>query len=163
MYTVFVFLHVLSAAFWISLIPVMMLLGKMLDRVKGTPAELTIMRTIIGMGMLLGNLGGIGVLITGPALVGVAHYPWFPFGSEDWLAYKQVIYVIILLINFAVMIPLSKKVRKQLAEEMSGAGKGPGASDSLRALYKKTGTVGMIMSLLVLTNFILGIIGKRGF
>ena len=163
MYNFFVLLHVLSAAFWIALIPVMALLGKMLARVKGTPAELTVMRTIVGMGMLLGNLGGIGILITGPGMVGIAHYPWFPFGSEDWLAWKQVIYCVILLINFAVMVPLSKKVRKQLAEEMSGAGKGPGASEQLRALYDRTGKVGMIMSLLVLTNIVLGILGKRGF
>lgn len=156
MYIAFVILHVICAGIWISLMPLSMSLGKLIKRSAGTLGELYLMRAMLGAGRFLGNIGGIGILITGGAITSIGKYGWFPFNTFPWLAYKQTIFFLILIMLFSMFVPASKRAAKMLAEEMGGPKANMGASTELRAAMAKVGTLGMIMGIFVLVNIILG-------
>jgi hypothetical protein len=156
MYTVFIILHVLCAGIWVGLGVVTVLTNNFRKRAAGTLGELYLMRSTLIYGSVMGNIGGIGILITGPALAGIHHLPWFAFDAVPWLAIKQVVFVIVLLITFAIYVPLSKKIGRQIGEEMGGANPAGGASAELRGMFDRIVTVGMIVQVLVLLNIVLG-------
>ncbi|MEO6940063.1 MAG: hypothetical protein ABI444_08015 [Candidatus Kapaibacterium sp.] len=157
MYTVFLILHVVCGGIWIGLVPAMMVLAGQRNKSKGTLGELYLIRAMGGAAALMGNLGGIGILISGGAIVGIAHFGWFPFGTLDWLAVKQTIYVILLGMSFGVMLPLSKKIQKLNGEAIAGPNASRGASAELSGLVAKTVMFGRLMGLMVLINIILGV------
>jgi len=156
MYIAFLILHVISAGVWIALLPLQWVINKLTKRAAGNLGELYLMRASIGSGRLLGNLGGIGILITGGGLVGIGRYGWFPFDTHAWLAYKQIIYIVILAILFALFIPAVKKAARLVGEEMGGPTANMGASTELRNAMARMNMIGMIMNLFVLINIILG-------
>ncbi|MFI5262921.1 MAG: hypothetical protein ACHQM6_00240 [Candidatus Kapaibacterium sp.] len=122
---------------------------------KGTPAELTVMANLNMIGATFGMIGGLGILITGGALTGIESYKWFAFSEFPWLAWKQVIYVVILIINFSIVMPASKKMSKLIAEKVAAGGQG-GASDEIRALGARIGMFAPLMNILALVNMVLG-------
>ena len=156
MYTVFVILHILSAGVWIGLGVVTVLTNNFRKRAAGTLGELYLMRSALICGSVMGNIGGIGILITGPALAGIHGLPWFPFGTLPWLAIKQLVFLVVLLITFAIYVPQSKKIGRKIGEEMGGANPSRGASSELRTMFDRIVTVGMVVQMLVLLNIILG-------
>ena len=156
MYTVFVILHILSAGVWIGLGVVTVLTNNFRQRAAGTLGELYLMRLTLICGSVMGNIGGIGILITGPAMAGIHGLPWFPFGTLPWLAIKQVVFLVVLLITFAIYVPRSKKIGRRIGEEMGGANPAMGASAELRTMFDRIVTVGMVVQILVLLNIILG-------
>jgi hypothetical protein len=156
MYTAFVILHVLSAGVWIGLGVVTVLTNNFRIRAAGTLGELYLMRATLIYGAVMGNIGGIGILITGPAIAGIHHLPWFAFSAVPWLAIKQVVFVIVLAMTFAIYVPRSKKIGRRIGEEMGGATPASGASVELRGMFDRLVTVGLIIQLLVLLNVILG-------
>ncbi len=156
MYTIFVILHILSAGIWTGLGVVMILANNFRQRAAGTLGELYLMRMTLICGSVMGNIGGIGILITGPAMAGIDHQPWFAFETLPWLALKQVIFMIILGITFAIYVPRSKRIGKRIGEEMGGAHPAGGASAELRVMFDKLITIGIITQGLVLLNIILG-------
>ena len=157
MYTVFLILHILSAGVWIGLGVVTVLTNNFRKRAAGTLGELYLMRSTLIYGSVMGNIGGIGILISGPAIAGMAHLPWFAFGTWPWLAIKQVVFVIVLALTFAVYVPHSKRLGRRIAEEMGGASPAAGASRELRTMFDRIVTIGMIIQILVLLNIILGV------
>jgi hypothetical protein len=156
MYVIFVVLHILSAGIWIGLGVVTVLVNNFRKRAAGTLGELYLMRSTLIYGSVMGNIGGIGILITGPAIAGIHHLPWFAFNTVPWLAIKQVIFIVVLAITFAIYVPLSKKIGRKLGEEMGGANPAGGASMDLRTMFDRIVTIGMVVQILVLTNIILG-------
>lgn len=154
MYNVFLFLHIICASMTIALMPFSIFMGKKTKRSKDTPAELYNIQTEFYISKTLGMIGGIGLLITGGGLAGVGHYPWFDFTGFPWLAWKQTFYILILAINFALMVPLAKKIMPMIAQRLSIGN--VGATDEIRALATKASMFGMIMTLLTLINTWLG-------
>ena len=157
MFTIFLILHILCAAIWFALGLVNMLLMRQAVKAKGTAAELSFMSSQALAGRVMGMIGGIGILLTGGAITGIMHFGWFPFGTSDWLATKQVIFVILLIISFAVVMPVGKKIDAMIASEQAGPNASRGASQPLREAMNKLKTFGIIMNLLVLINIILGV------
>ena len=155
MYTVFVILHIISAGTWIGLGVVTVLLTGLRKKAQGTLGELYLIRAGVLFGAVMGNIGGIGILITGGAMAGI-RYSWFPFSTLPWLAIKQTIFVILLIMTFAIMVPKSKKIRAMSGEELGGKNPGGGASLALRTMMDQVHTIGMFMQMLILTNIILG-------
>ena len=156
MYTIFVILHILSAGVWIGLGVVTILTNNFRIRASGTLGELYLMRLTLICGSVMGNIGGIGILITGPAIAGIRHLPWFGFSEAPWLAIKQVVFLVVLAITFAIYVPRSKKIGRKIGEEMGGAHPATGASSELRTMFDHIVTIGMIIQVLVLLNIILG-------
>lgn len=159
-YNIFLFLHIFFAGMVLSLFPFSIFMKKKVARSKGTPVELYNIQMEFAVGRFMGMIGGIGLLIAGGAMTGIGKMPWFAFGNEQylWLAIKQVVYVVVLIVNFGFMMPVGKKAMPLIAQEMSKGGAG-GATDEIRALAAKAGMFGAIMGLLGLTNAILGVFG----
>jgi hypothetical protein len=108
------------------------------------------------LGTVLGSLSGIGLLLTGGAYTGMMHLGWFPFGTLNWLAYKQVIFVILLLMSFLIVMPKGKKIDVLIASEMASPNASKGASNELRQMMGTLKSVGTLMFLMVLANIVLG-------
>jgi len=156
MYVLFVILHILSAGVWIGLGVVTMLANRYRKRVAGSFGELYVMRITTIFAGVMGNVGGIGILITGSAIAGIRHLPWFDFGGVPWLAVKQTVFVIVLAMTFAMFVPRSKQVKRMIGEAMGGAQPHSGASDELRRAFDRFVAIGLAIQFLVLLNIILG-------
>ena len=155
MTNLFRILHIFFASMTLALLPVAIIMMGKMKRSKGTPAELTTMSNLNLLGKTMGMIGGLGILITGGALVGIESYKWFSFSEFPWLAWKQTIFVIILIINFAVVMPTSKKLTKLIEERLAAGGTG-GATDEIRALGARIGMFAPIMNLLAIVAMALG-------
>jgi hypothetical protein len=156
MYTSLVVLHIISAGIWVALGVVAIFLNSFRKRVAGTAGELYLMRALIMFGAIMGNIGGIGILITGGAMTGMVWHAWFDFNLLPWLATKQVIYVVLLIMTFGIMLPVSKKAGRMIAEEMAGLNPAGGASAALRSTMDRVVAIGLFMQLLIITNIVLG-------
>lgn len=138
----------------IALLPFDFFMSKKTKRSKDTPIELSNIQTQFYIGKTLGMIGGIGLLITGGGMAGIGHYPWFDFADFPWLAYKQSFYIVILLVNFAFLVPVAKKIMPLIAQRMSIGN--VGATDEIRALASKAAIFAMVMNILTLINTWLG-------
>jgi hypothetical protein len=156
MYVVFVILHILSAGVWIGLGVVTVLANRYRKRIAGSYGELYIMRITLKLGSAMGNIGGIGILITGGAMAGIRHLPWFDFSAVPWLAVKQVVFVLVLAMTFGLFVPASKRAGRMIGEAMGGAKPQAGAPAELRTAFDRFITIGLMIQLLVLLNIILG-------
>jgi hypothetical protein len=147
--------HIYFASMLIALLPIALIMLRRMKATKGTPAELTVMGNLNLIGATFGMIGGLGILITGGGLVGIESYKWFSFSDFPWLAWKQTIFVVILIINFSIVVPASKKMSKLIAERVAAGGTG-GATDEIRALGARIGMFAPIMNILALVNLVLG-------
>src|SRR5690349_25845 len=103
---------------------------------------------------VMGNVGGIGILITGGVIAGMRHASWFDFAGVPWLAVKQLVFVIVLALTFAVFVPRSKSVKRMIGEAMGSANPHAGASDELRRAFDRFIAIGLAIQFLVLLNII---------
>ena len=147
--------HILFASVVTALLPLALLLMRRMKATKGIPAELTTMANLNLIGKTFGMFGGLGILITGAALTGIENYKWFAFSEFPWLAWKQTLFVGILIINIAVVAPASKKMNVLIDARLAEGGAG-GATDEIRALGAKIGMFAPIMNLLGLAALVLG-------
>lgn len=153
MYLAFKVIHIFCACMTLSLLPLSFWFRSYNKKVAGTPAELVAIASEFGIGRFMGMIGGIGLLISGGAMAGVAHYGWFDFTNYGWLAWKQTVYVIILAVNFGTMMPVAKKTMPQVMAQIKTGGL---ATDAIRAGASKAAMIGIVLSILGLTNLILG-------
>ena len=93
---------------------------------------------------LLGQLGGVGVLITGIGLISIDGYALFGIGgfTPTWLFIKQVIYVIAIVIVGAV-------ITRGMREMMTAGGSGEIPPRVQMASY--------LVNALVLVNIVLAV------
>lgn len=159
MYEVFLAIHVLCAGLWVANLPVALILNKLRKRAENTAGEVHYMAAAGRIGLIMGNIGAIGILLSGPALEGMSPaYGWFQFSEPGmmWLALKQIIFVLAIVITGAMLIPRSKKLRVLLQQHMDPKRANTGASDELRAAFQNYVTAGVILNTMVLINIILG-------
>ncbi len=160
MYNVLLFFHIFFAAMVLALVPFGIFMKGRKARSKGTPVELYNIQMEFAVGRFMGMIGGIGLLIAGGGLAGIGKMPWFAFGNEQflWLAVKQSVYVVVLILNFGFMMPVGKKAMPLIAQQIAAGGSG-GATDEIRALAAKASMIGTLMGLLGMTNAVLGVFG----
>ena len=80
--------------------------------IDGKPGLMRKERLFSTMG---GHLGFLGIFITGGIMASLKsgpHYGWFNFAEYGWLAWKQVLFFIAMIIVFAVVMPGSSKLKK---------------------------------------------------
>jgi len=154
--TFLLILHIIFAGTWVTLGIANLIMVGLAGKHRGTYAELPILKAQATLGTVLGSISGIGILVTGGAYTGILSLGWFPFGTLNWLAAKQTIFVILLALSFGVMMPKGKKIDAMIAAEMASPNAVNGASDALRSAMATLKTVGTLMFLLVLTNIVLG-------
>jgi hypothetical protein len=156
MYTFWVILHIISAGAFVGLGFATLITNGLRKGAAGTAGEFYYMRTLLMQARVLGNIGAIGVLITGAAAAGMAHLPWFAFGQLPWLALKQTVWVIIAIITGALFIPRAVRARKMIVTELTMPAVSSGASSALKRIINQVVVVIYLIELLVLVNVILG-------
>lgn len=68
---------------------------------------------------LFGIIGSVGILVTGIILTLLnSSFSFFQFTSNHWLATKQIVMVIILILLFTAFIPSAKLLRKELEKDI---------------------------------------------
>jgi len=155
LYTLFVVLHILSAGVVIGLITVAVIGTAMRRKVQGTPGEIASIRSAAMMAPIMGNIGSIGLLVSGVALT-LLQYSFFPFTSLPWLALMQTDFVIIMAIVGAIIAPRGKKILTMANAELSSSGAAQGASVELRALANKQYATIILIAVLVVIAVALG-------
>ena len=155
MYTVFVVLHLISVGIGVGLVVMTIIGTQMRKKVVGTPAEIAAIRSGAMMAPIMGNLATAGLLITG-AVMTFMNYSWLPFSTFPWLAIKQCVFVVLLLVSFFMLKPRGEKILKMASAEISSPSAAQGASAELRALVGKQYATVMFVALLVLINMSLG-------
>ncbi|SRR5579883_844669 len=154
-YTLFVILHIISVGVIIGLIVSMIIGTALRKKVAGTPGEIAAMRNGAVMAERMSIIGSNGILITGIVMT-LLQYSFFPFSTFPWLAIKQTVFAIILIISFSMLMPNGKRIHKKAEEELSSPNAAHGASDELRKMVNRQYAVAMFVAVLVLINISLG-------
>ncbi len=106
-------------------------------------------------GKIMGSTALIGLLVTGVTLTFIS-YSFFPFSTLPWLALKQTVYVIVLLVAILGTIPRGEKIHAMAVSELAGSNAALGASAELRQLVSRQFATVMIIGFFVLINMSLG-------
>ena len=144
MYPTYITLHILFAGIWLSFFVTEFILRGRINKevsVKENISSYLMFTNIFGIS------GSIGILLTGILLVLNSGYGFFDMTSNHWLAAKQIILVLILLITFSMVIPTAGEIRRELGKN------GDMPKNNLKKLFKAN----IIINALVLVNFLFAI------
>lgn len=148
--TILLALHVISAAIWLSILPAQMMLGKAIAKNEHPASKKDLVSTLISFIGFAGNVGGNGVLLTGIVMVAMTpYYGFFDFSGNHWLASKQIIMVFLLGIVGAVVIPVSKKIRKSIEQSVHLT-----VEDDIMKLVSKISLWTKISAVMIILNFL---------
>jgi len=145
LFPIYITLHIIFAGLWLSFFIIEIILRGKIN--KGISVNENV-SNYLTFANLFGNIGAIGILLTGILLVVNSGYGFFDMSSNHWLASKQIILVIILIVTFAMVIPTMKKVRKDLKNDNETL-----PNSNLKKLFKAN----LIINILVLLNFLFAI------
>jgi hypothetical protein len=155
MYTAIVVLHLLSVGVIVGLITSAIIGTAMRKKIAGTPAELAAIKNAATVTPIMANIGSNGLLVTG-IIMTLMQWSFFSFSTLPWLAIKQSIFVLILIISFASLMPRGKKILNMAVAELGSPNAAKGASEELRKLVNTQYATTLFVGLLVLCNMILG-------
>lgn len=153
-YSYFLFLHIISAFIWLSMIPADLILSGIIKKNDGKPINKDLVSAWLKILNLTGMIGLTGILISGIALV-VIHpvFTLMDFSSNHWLVSKQVITVLLIVLTGMKFIPIGKKVRLALADNLSASDAATTeAVNNIKTLSK----LAKIMAALLVVNFLFG-------
>jgi hypothetical protein len=147
--------HILSAVIWLSILPADLILRQFITHSKGKTGERKLLSLYLKLTNKAGTFGMLGLLITGIILVSILpYYSFFQFSANHWLATKQVMMVVILIVIFGILIPRAKKVRTELTDDLESSAE---FSSSFYDRLSKLWSIITIINILVLINFLLAI------
>lgn len=145
MYTEVVTFHIIFAGIWLAFFIIELTLRKQI--VKSNSHEKASL--YLSFTNSLGTIGSIGILLSGIIMVMMNnHYGFFDMSGEHWLATKQMILVVILVLTGIMLIPNAKKVKLKLGEDQK--------VDDIPEL-RKIFLANQIINYLVLINFIFAV------
>lgn len=111
-------LHIIFAGIWSIFFAADIILKKQIRNQTDFDIKSNLYSLYLKFTNLFGIVGSVGIAITGIILVLSNHgYGFFDMSHAHWLATKQIIFVIILIITFAKIIPESKKLRLSITEK----------------------------------------------
>lgn len=148
-------LHVVFAGIWLINLLTDFLLRRYIITNKNKIGEKKFIHLYLLFANLFGMIGAIGILITGITMV-VQNpaYGFFRMSSNHWLATKQILMVVLLVILGGFIIPTAKKVRTAIGKDLEN--QNPLNEDGYKNLQKlfKLNTA---INIIVLINFLLAI------
>lgn len=145
-------LHILSAVVWLGLLPADLSLRKYIKKYRGREGEGRLISAYLYITNISGMIGMTGVLLTGVILTFILpYYSFFDFSTNHWLAAKQVVMVILLVLVFAFLIPKARQVRTSIKGDLEETF--PLNDETYRKL-EGLKTIVTISNLLVLLNFL---------
>ncbi|MDA3860053.1 MAG: DUF2269 family protein [Melioribacteraceae bacterium] len=145
MYPTYITLHIIFAGIWLGFVAVELILKGKIN--KGISVNENVSNYLL-FSNFFGLSGSIGILITGILLVLNSGYGFFDMSSNHWLASKQILLVVNLLITGIVLVPAAKKIRKELEDKLEEL-----SSDNLKKIFRAN----LIINLLVLLNILFAI------
>jgi len=145
MYNVLVTIHIIAAGIWLSNF---IFSSVIKDQVKGNLRNnLNLVSFYLKYSNIIGMVGSMMILLTGITLVVMSsHFTFLEMKANHWLSTKQIIMVVILIMIFAFLIPSAKKLKKTLADNLSGDSE-----------FKSFNKINLTLNILVLINFLLAI------
>lgn len=149
-------IHIIAAGFWIAQLPVEMYFRRQQREAKGTADELQSLLTQINVQGVLGQFGGMGILLSGLGLIAVEGLGFLGIGAPTptWLVIKQVIYIILLVTVFALIRPQSERILAALRQAAQGS---DGVTAEISDLAARFGMISTLHSVLVLVNIVLAV------
>jgi len=148
--------HLLLAGIWFAQLVADWGFSRARQGAEGKAVELPLMMAQVKVLILMGQIGGIGVLLTGFALLWVNGYGLFNVGglTPTWLLIKQVGMVIALALVFGLVAPAQRK----LAPAFIAAAKGtPRVTPEITQLMTQLVGVTRLVNLIVLLAVLLGV------
>ena len=148
-------LHIVFAGMWlINLAAYPILRGSVVHN-KNKSGEKKFIHLYLTFANLFGMIGGAGILLTGIFMVtDNSLYGFFQFTANHWLAAKQILMVILLVILGVIIIPTSKKVRIAIGSDFE---KNEPLSEDVYNNLNKLFNWNVVINLIVLINFLLAI------
>jgi uncharacterized membrane protein len=145
MYPTYITLHITFSGIWLAFIAIEFILKGRIN--KGISVNENASNYLL-FSNVFGITGSIGILVTGILLVLNSGYGFFDMSSNHWLATKQILLVVILIITGMMIIPTAKKIRKELENKVEELSK-----ENLKKIFRAN----MIINILVLLNILFAI------
>lgn len=148
-------IHIVFAGMWLLSLIAHPILSKYVILNKNKNCEKKFIHLYLTFANLFGMIGGIGILLTGIAMVfNNPFYGFFQFTANHWLIAKQVLMILLLFILVVKVIPTSKKIRKAIGTNFET---NDPVSDETYNNIKKLFKFTAVMNALILINFLLAI------
>jgi hypothetical protein len=141
---IFLVIHIIAAGLWIAQFPISLIFGQV--RKKIDPASLaTVRMTQENVISALGRIGGIGILISGFALLGSNGWGFLGLGrpTPNWLIAKQVFFIV----GFVLVVAVIGTGQRQLRR----------AGADTEAIMKRLVTTSYLVNAIVLANIVLSV------
>jgi hypothetical protein len=153
---IFLALHIISAGIWIAQLPLEVFFRRMVKQAEGTSSELTLRMTWLRLLGNMGQIGGMGVLLTGLGLIAVNGYGFLGIGAftPAWLFIKQVVYLILLVMVFTLIRKGSEQMEAAMTLAQTSNGK---VTPELRSMTERFSRIALAHNLLVLVNILLAV------
>jgi len=147
-------LHIVFAGIWLlNFVSEPVLRSQILTN-KNKSGERKFISLYLTFANLLGIIGATGILVTGIALVLNSSYGFFRMTDNHWLATKQILMIVLLVIIGAVLIPTAKKLRAAIGTDLES---GTQISEEGYKTLKKIFTLNLVINIIVLINFLFAI------
>jgi hypothetical protein len=148
--------HIIFTGVWISQFAIDIAFRRVMRGSKDKPVELPLLMAQIRVVSLIGQIGGIGILVTGLGLLAISGYGFLNIGglTPNWLLFKQVIYLAAMGLVLLVFIPTERKLGPQFVAAAKGT---PAVTPEIRALHIRLQMTSNLINLLVLINIMLAV------
>lgn len=147
-------LHIVFAGIWLINFATEPVLRWQILTNKNKSGERKFISLYLTFANLLGIIGATGILVTGITLVLNSGFGFFRMTDNHWLATKQILMVVLLIIIGAVIIPAAKKLRTAIGADLENMS--PISEEGYKTL-KKLFATNRAINIIVLINFLLAI------
>src|SRR6266536_793954 len=115
-------LHIISAGIWIAQLAAEFAFRSVMRGSQGKPIELPLLMAKVRVVNFMGQVGGIGILLTGFALLWAENLAFLGIGgfTPTWLLIKQIVYLVAMGIAFLFIIPTQRKLVPQFISAARG-------------------------------------------
>lgn len=148
-------LHIVFSGVWLVNLLVELYFKKSINASVGKLSETSLVSLYLKFVNIVGIIGAAGILVTGILMVVLnPGYQFFQFTANHWLTTKQIVMVVILILLFWKLIPTAKKLRLEIAKDLSSP---IDDKSGLRTNLKKLYSLNFQMNILVVINFLMAI------
>lgn len=150
-YTTLVTLHIIFAGGWLLSFITDSILKRLIKAKKDNTETRILINIYLKTTGLLGLISANGILLTGILMVVInPGYNFFDMSANHWLATKQILMIVLLIVIFVFVIPTAKQIRNQMELQVQ-------LSDDFYKYLNKIFKLNLIVNIIVLLNFLFAI------
>jgi len=148
-YPTLVSLHIVFAGIWMIFFAADIILKTQIRNSQAGETKNKLIKLYLQFSNLFGIVGSVGISLSGIILVLLnPGYGFFDMSHAHWLATKQILFVIILLITFLKLIPESKNLNSLIEKR---------DDDGIDGKYNSITKLNFLITIIVILNFIFAI------